>query len=367
MHTAWDIKRHPARGDYGHLPNSAIGEWALSQANASMQHKNKDLLPISATRTGIDQKAKMMERVKKALTSRSNFTAEEIAHRLNQVSEHLEDPGLLMNFEYFDVPSSDFMLQFYFAVWDRRIAEVMDYLHNYGKDLRGIGRPVPEDDIWYHMTYFEGMAINEHIKASSIVEFIAAHEDILKVVSFGGGNVPERRYGLMRYINTLTVFDDGPVSPVEELFRAKDLARINYIHESLSSAPAYKELLGAQDLVWMHGVSMYLDEVSKYQMTGAILAGIALLRNRGYMKYDYLLWTASMRRVIETQNWPYDPHHPMIIFNSVDAAISQARETLQNVNLRLGDRTFVDIVNIEPTLIEPWGVTSVRITLRKYG
>lgn len=364
MHTAWDVKRDIIPRDYGHLPIKAIKEWATDQTIASTTYAAGDLLGLSATETGRVKKRKMLARVEDALKTRSNFTKEEITRRIEQVSDHLEDPGLFMNFEYFDVPSSDFMLQFYFAVWDRRIAEVMGYLHNFGKDLQGLPRKVPEDDIWFQMSFFEGMNINERIKASSIVDF-ASHHFFENVTSFGGGNIPERLYGLMDVIDCLNVFDDGPVSPIDELFTPHD--EVHYFHESLGKAPTHQELLRTQDLVWMHGVSMYLDEVNEHQLTGAILAAAALLKPRGYMKYDYLLWTESMRRVIKTQNWPYDPKKPMVIFDSVDEAIASARATLSTVNMRLGGSFFMDIVDIEPTLVEPWGVTSVRITLQKFA
>lgn len=363
MSNAWRVGRGATSRDYGHLPVEFLEEWAINQANVSTAYANGELLGISATKAGEVRKHKMLTRVEEALRTRGDFTEETIAKRMKEVSDHLEDPGLLENFEYFDVPSSDFMLQFYFAVWDRRIAEVMGYLHNYGKDLRGIFRKVPEDDIWFQMSYFEGMNINERIKARSIVQF-AHHHYCENVTSFGGGNVPERLYGLMHTIEKLTVFDDGPVSPLDELFDSP--SNVNYIHESLANAPKHHELLNTQDLVWMHGVSMYLDEENEHQLTGAILAATALLKSHGYMKYDYLLWTESMRRVIKTQNWPYNPAKPMVIFNSVDDAIASARKTLAAVNKTLGRMFYMDIVGVEPTLIEPWGVTSVRLTLQKF-
>lgn len=366
MHNAWEAPRGSrASLDYGILPAKMIKAWATDQANLSDCYQTGRVTAVSADEMGRARKSEMMHRVEEALTTRSSFSSDEIKYRLGEVEEHLEDPGLLRNFEYFDVPSSDFMLQFYFAVWDRRIAEVMGYLHNYGKDLHGISRKVPQNDVWYQMSFFEGMNINERKKSRDIVEFVRTHH-IERATSFGGGNIPERLHGLPVSM-PLTVFDDGPVSPLEELFPDPAYRHmVNYIHEPLSQAPFHRELLGSQQLVWMYGVSMYLDEANQHQMTGAILCGAALLKLGGYMKYDYLLWNESIRRVIKTQNWPYDPNHPMVIFDSVDAAIKQGRATVAAVNQQLSGRSHMEILDPQITIVEPWGCTSVRFTLRKY-
>lgn len=355
---AWDISRE----QYHLLPREAVKAWASHQADLSEKYQRGLILGTSIT--ALTRKRCMLAHCQNALTTRSNLTQEEINRRLDQLNKYLEDPGLLENFEFFVIPSSDFMLQFYFAVWDRRIAEVMGYLHNYGKDLQGVVRKVPEDDVWYQMSYFEGMNNNERIKAKGIADFIGQHQ-LTHVTSFGGGNIPERLYGLPASLQ-LTVFDDGPVSPLEELFPDPiQRSHVNYIHERLDKAPTHQELIGTQDLVWMHGVSMYLNEEERHEMTGAILCGIALLKPGGFMKYDYLLWTESMRRVIKTQCWPYDPKNPMVIFRDIDQASDRGMRTLTDVNMRLFGHANVQIVNIEPTIIVPWGTTSVRFTVRK--
>ena len=229
----------------------------------------------------------------------------------------------------------------------------------------GVIRPVPVDDIWYQMSYYEGMNINERKKAEGVVKFIKDN-NIKHATSFGGGDVPERLYDLPSDLE-LTVFDDGQVSPLEELFPDKDQRdKVNFIRESLANATKHPELFNTQELVWMHGVSMYLDETKKHQMTGAILSGVALLAPEGYMKYDYLLWTESMRRVIRTQNWPYDKNNPMVIFKNVDAVLKQARRTIKAVNKALGGEAHVEVLDPEITFTEPWGVTSVRFTIQKH-
>lgn len=361
MNGAWSIPI--GIGNYGHLPVGKVCEWASNQASLSEIYTRTGR-GTSSSAFGLSTKQQMLNDIEKTLLERSILERNEIKQRLDEISDHLEDPGLLENFRYFDVPSSDFMLQFYFAVWDRRIAEVMGYLHNYGKDLMGVPRFVDSDDIWYHMSYFEGMNINERKKSQAIADFIRNNR-IRRATSFGGGNIPERLYDLPKDLE-LTVFDDGPVSPLEELFPdAKMRRNVHYIREKLSQAAIHQELFDTQELVWMHGVSMYLDEDKRGEMTGAILCGAAILKPNGYMKYDYLVNNESMRRVVRTQNWPYDPAHPMTTFNDAATAIQQGRKTIAEVNRRLSGKTYMEIHDPEVTLTEPWGVTSVRFTLQK--
>ena len=363
--TAWDVNRGTIDRGYGHLPNSSLVDWALSQTVLSESYQKGLCGSTSSTAEGRIRKQSMFDRVKHALTTRSNFTQDQITARLTEVDKRLEDPGLLENFEYFDIPSSDFMLQFYFAVWDGRIAEVMDYLHNYGKDLQGIPCKVPKNDIWYQMSYFEGMNIDKRKQAKDVVEFMKFHH-ITRATSFGGGHIPERLYGLPKNLH-LTVFDHGPVGSLEELFPdASQRSKVSYIHEPLSEAPKHLKLLSTQELVWMHGVSMYLDE-KNHEMTGAILCAAALLRPGGFMRYDYLVWNKSMRRVVTTQCWPYDPEHPMTIFYHPDEAIEQGRYTLDTVNHKLGGKAFMDIVDINVNVVEPWGATGVYFTIQKHA
>ena len=363
MRTARDIKG--SFGSYGHLPAEAVYEWATEQADLSTAFAAGKIKGTSSTKAGRRRKQKVMEQIHRRLKDNSCMSYEQIRKRMDEIATHLEDPGLLKNFEFFDIPSSDYMLQFYFAMWDRRIAELMGYLHSHGKNLLDVVHRIPEDDAWSIMARFEGMIINEQKKSKDIVDFILSH-NITRATSFGGGNVPERYFGLPKDLS-LTIFDDGPVSPIEELFPdPSQRLKVNYVHESLAKAPSYTSLLNSQELVWMHGVSMYLDEERKNQMTGAILAGLALLKPEGYMKYDYLLWTESMRRTIRTQNWPYDPKNPMVIFKSADEAIEQGKKTLQKVNAALEGKAFIEASDPKCTLIEPWGISSVRFEIRKF-
>lgn len=361
----WDINTDTVNRGYGHLRKDALYTWATEQSELSEQFKSGEIPGTSASLEGRARKSLVMKAVEKALTERSNMTPDEIEARMKETSEHLEDPGLLKNFEFFDIPSSDFMLQFYFAVWDRRIAELMEYLHNYGKDLKGVMRRVPEDDVWFKMSYLEGMNINERKKSFDVASFIRQN-GIKTATAFGGGNIPERFYNLPKDLK-LTVFDDGPVGALEDIFPDEEQRRnVNYIHERLSEAPKHEELLRTQQLVWMHGVSMYLNEKERHEMAGAILCAAALLQPGGYMKYDYLVWTESIKRVIKTQCWPYDPRNPMVIFNNAAEAIDQGMETLEFVNAQLGGKAFMDALDPKATIIDPWGVQSVRFTVKMH-
>lgn len=362
---AWKVDIGKINRGYGHLPAELVNEWASDQANISKNYKKGLTSGVSSTEEGRTRKQAVLKRIEEALETRSNFTKQEKENRLKDLDNRLEDPALLTNFEYFDIPSSDFMLQFYFALWDRRIAEVMDFLHNYGKDLKGIHRKVPEDDIWYHMSLFEGMNIDKRKQAQDVVDFMN-HYHITKATSFGGGHIPERFYGLPSDLN-LTVFDNGPVSSLEELFPDEnERCRINYIREPLSAAPTHQELLNTQELVWMHGVSMYLNE-DNYELTGAILCGASLLQADGIMKYDYLIFNESFNRALNTQGWPNDPRRPMVVFNHPEEAIIQARKTIGAVNAKLADTAYMDIKDINVNVLEPWGATSVYLSVQKHA
>ena len=196
------------------LPESELYNWATRQANRSGAYKKGELPPTSEGEPA--RKQSMLQRIRQAYHERSNLSLAEIEATLRVFENRLEDPGLLDNFEYFDIPSSDFMLNFYLTLWDLNVAEVMDYCHNFGKDLKGVKREVPSEDVWFQMSRFEAMNVDARKKAESTVEFIL-NKNITCATSFGGGNIPERFYGLPSNMQ-LTIFDDGKVSPLEELF-----------------------------------------------------------------------------------------------------------------------------------------------------
>ncbi len=347
---------------YGHLLEDKLDEWACHQIKLSSSYRNGSLAPVSSTTDGGSRKRAIMERVKITM-AHSSMSEKEVVCRLIELERRLEDPGLLENFEYFDIPSSEFMLSFYFTLWDGRIAEVMDFLHDYGKDLSGVAQHIPEGDVWRKMSYFEGMNIDKRKQARDVVEFMNFHH-VKKATSFGGGNIPERFYGMPEDLE-LTVFDNGPVSSLPELFPdEKQRKRVNYIHELLSAAPRYPELISTQELVWMHGVSMYLDETS---LIGAIVCAHALLQPDGYMCYDYLLNNQSLQRAVVTQGWPYNPEKPMTIFERPETAIEYGLNIIKAVNKKLEGRSFMDVVDVKVNILDPWGPTSVYFILQKHG
>ena len=56
----------------------------------------------------------------------------------------------------------------------------------------------------------------------------------------------------------------------------------------------------------------------------------------------------------------------MKIFNSVEEAIREGKETIASVNGALSqDNTYFEVMSIVVNSVEPWGETSVRFLLRK--
>ena len=271
---------------------------------------------------------------------------------------------------------------FYISVWTGKMADAMIYLHNYGWDLKGDFGPVPEDDVWAQMSNYEAMNISERVKAQSIVDWVyrrytdKASKTPIYVTAFGGGNLPERFYCAgpnnefwLKDITNLpveirvTVFDDGQVCDVNELCTKDDAGYVEYISDNLlnTDSEQYDYMRTSQDFVWMHGVSMYLGPM----VPQALLNGFYLLVPEGEMKYDYLLMTESMRRVLATQGWPKG-RGEMFIYDTPDEAIAQARKDVAEANKHLFTNEYFDISDIQTTIVEPWGPTCVRVTLKKF-
>lgn len=372
MASCRDVLHGEVERGYGHLPREVVKEWATKEADLSEQFVKGKIAGVSETEEGRNRKAGMMKKISDAFHERADERHLDFYKQTGQAlfETRLEDPGLLHNFEYFDIPSSDYMLMFYLSMWTGRMADAMIYLHNHGWDLRGNFNSVPREDVWYQMSCFEGMNINERIKAKSVNDFLRTLSNEkemdfpLHVTAFGGGNLPERLYGELPKME-LTVFDDGAVRNVEELFPESQWQQqhTTYIKKNLLLSTQEERLVGKQDFVWMHGVSMYLG---KELTIKALLSGYALLKNGGCMKYDYLIMTESMRRVLATQGWPKG-RGEMDIFATAQEASNRAREVTAAVNDALCGNGFFDIEDIQTTLVEPWGATSVRITMRKYA
>lgn len=392
MSSCWDAphaERDPKVRSYGHLPLKDLKNWASDDADLSEQYKLGEI--PSTSNNGFSRlKNDMLERIELAFYQRANI---DIHGKYCSTYRHLfdkmlDDPGLLHNFKYFDVPRSDYMLMFYVSMWTGKMADAMIYLHNYGWDLKGKFGPIPPEDVWFQMSYYEAMNINERIKAQSVVDEIdeiAAKKSLLRrnyhtvihATAFGGGNLPERFYGTSdgrgvywvglpfdqpEYL-MLTVFDNGEVQSMEELYPAEQRGAVDYVHESFAKVSDYPELFGTQDLVWMHGLSMYLGP----KVVDALQAGFMLLNDGGTMMYDYLIMTESLRRCLNTQGWPVDEKF-MFVQPDVQSAYNQARNDVAALNLRFerGKQLF-EIEKAIITEVYPWGATSLRVFLRKYS
>ena len=368
--TCMDISDSTILANYGHLPKDKIYEWAAYQAALSVDYA-RTKKGSSYTPTGAFAKRAMLKRLEEAFLSRGN--AGDWSKYSELFAKHLEDPGTLENFRYFCVPDSDEMIMFYKSIWTGDMASAMEYLHRWGKDLKGNYRKSPEDESWYRMTEFEGIAVNERLKAKAISNLFDTYE-LENVCFFGGGNLPERLYNNCLYGANITLFETGTIVAPEDL--ANNLAgpdsifekylvpeNVTIYRENLLQAATHEELVGVQDLVVMHGVSMYLGK-NIDGMVCALKNALMLLCRDGLMSYDYLLLTDGMKRTATAQHWPGAEN--MKIFSSVEEAIAEGKETIRLANEanRCND-TYFDVENITINSVEPWGETSVRFLLRK--
>lgn len=393
MNSCWDLPRAESMVDtrgYGHLSEEDLRSWASDDADLSTQYKDGRMCRNSDSSDRSRRKGLMMERIEVAFSQRANTEVygEYRATYRDLFDKKLEDPGLLHNFEFFNIPSSDFMLMFYISMWTGKMADAMVYLHNYGWDLKNEFRKVPTHDVWFQMSFYEAMNINERIKAQSLVDRIDAivakksfaensgYRVTVHATAFAGGNLPERFYGTSdgrgaKWIGDqarepedlhLTVFDNGDVRPMKELYPNGEGEFVEYIHESFEDVVKHPELHGTQDLVWMHGLSMYLGP----KVPDALQAGFTLLNDNGEMMYDYLIMTESLRRCLATQGWPIDAKY-MYVQGSVNDAYLQAQKDVAAFNLRMRRaESLFEIEKLEITEVYPWGATSLRVTLRKY-
>ena len=360
-----DILSPAIERSYGHLPPEALFHWATHEANLSEDFNAGRIKGTSAEEQTKKRKKEMLERIEQAFHDRGSLAmrADFITYYRDMFLSRLEDPGLLHNFEYFDIPSSDYMLMFYLSMWTSRMADAMIYLHNYGWNLKGEFKKIPKDDVWYHMSKFEAMNIGEREKAKSVANWSYRIGTLPKITFFGGGNLPERFYGLQH--SDITVFDAGIVRPISELFADNDWQRLHttFYKENLLQAPAHQELQGTQNLVVMHGVSMYLGPILTVK---ALKIGCDLLAKNGIMMFDYLIMTESMRRCLVTQGWP-KTEKEMDIFANPGDAIKRGIETLEKVNALLEGKAYFDAIETNTRLVDPWGATNVRFVLKKYA
>lgn len=386
--TCFDV---PYQGEpvyYGRLRLSDFDDWVLSELRLAHDFSEGKIGPTSSTQDGIARKEAIMDRLDEAFHTRAS--AENSEKYFNgwreQFSGHLENPALVRNFEYFDIPSSDAMILFYIYVWEGNMSGAMDLLQNEApyfeyKNLRGEWAGFfGYDDSWPRMSHFEAMNINERIKARELANAlwsIALKEKRpVEVTSLGAGNLPERFWGLPECL--YTCFDTSPftlepddIFPVtkndtgrghvyvDKVAREFNHEHMRYFHGNFFDAGDHEELIGTQDIVVMHGLSMYLTEE---QMLEALKLGYKLLRRGGVMSVDYLIMTASMMRV-GVQGWPVSPDS-MRIFKCASDADEAARNDLLNAQHALQRPSF-DIEHIHFTEVAPWGIQSARVLFSK--
>ena len=368
--TCMDI---PITSGLGNMPEDKMYDWASYQTALTSEFL-KTKQGVSATKAGLKKKEEMLGRLKSAFRSRGNVN--DYAKYAEMFEKHLEDPGTLENFRFFCVPDSDEMIMFYVNIWSGNMAAAMEYLHRWGKDLKGNYRQSPKNEAWFAMTQFEGIAVNEQLKAKGIAKLIES-EKAESICFFGGGNLPERLYTYgaqeepcLRDMD-IVVFETGKTTDVEELSRGEetellDLSRFHLYYESLLTAANSRHSVRERShIVTMHGVSMYLGkEIGP--MVEALANGKALLQKNGVMSFDYLLLTEGMKRTATAQHWPNA--EKMKIFTSVEQAIAEGKATVDACNKydKFEDQSHFDVESIIINTVKPWGETSVRFLLRKY-
>ena len=183
------------------------------------------------------------------------------------------------------------------------------------------------------MSMIEGMNNSEREKISHYVSRVrkmtADLNRLPKITCFGGGNLPERHYGLPEA--EITVFDNGSHSPMDQLFpNPVARSRVRYINNNLLTAIEHPELFGTQDIVAMFGVALYLKESGTVQ---ALTFGEELLRDKGMFAFDLLVLNESMRRVFWTQ-WPVAQKETMV-FESAPEAMTVGLDLVNTANKKL--------------------------------
>lgn len=359
--SCWDYDRQKMP----FLPKEALTEWAAKEVQLSMQYRKGEIPAMSATEAGAVAKQKIINDIDAAFDRyASTEVKKDYATKYKKMFlDRLEDPGLVHNFLYFEIPSSEYMLQFYLSVWQGEMAKVMLFLHGYGWNLQNKYRRIPDSDVWSQMSFYEGMNNNERQKVMILLEFVSgllSRHGKPCITSFGGGNEPLRLY--TERIFNWTIFDDGSVLPESELFPLPaQRERVNYYHENLFNAASHNELLMTQHLVYMFGLSMYLGEEG---LPKALAIAEKLLKPGGRIMFDFLHQMLSIQRVVLTQGWPVTGEK-MYTMTSTDQAISEARKNVSVANSLISDGYQLMIETLQLNFVEPWGVTSSVFTLRK--
>ena len=211
------------------------------------------------------------------------------------------------------------------------------------------------------------MALSEREKisdyASRVRKMTAELMRLPRITCFGGGNLPERHYGLPEA--EITVFDNGERPPLDQLFpNPVARSRIHYITDDLLTAIEHPELFGSQDIVSMLGVAQCIGEAATVQ---AISFGEELLRDKGVFAFDLMVMNESLRRFLWTQCSGMEASSNLTIFNSAGEAMTVGMGIINTVNEQLERKRT--IFTTEPpivTKIGAWGATDVRFYLKKH-
>jgi len=347
----------------------------LNSSDIPAGDQNLDLIIPGASasgKSGAELKANLLNRIDKAFDERANYENKQKYHDTwrKQFDDNMEDPALLRNFNFFDIPNSDAMLLFYISVWGGNMAMAMEYLHNEApkfktKNLAGADYVPGEGDSWAHMSHYEGMAKNERAKANFLTdEFNNIYEksgEAPKVLALGAGNLPERFYNIPKIVYTAFDTSLNVLSP-EELFAGDDEVNTfnrehcTYLHEDLANALKTKpELIGTQDFMTLMGCSMYLSDE---QLAGVMNMAKMLLKNGGKLIMDFLILTDSVRR-IGAQKWPVNPSNMHITTNLEDAK-KRVEAIVATVN---GTGKTFKLVKNQVNHFEPWGDQSYIVEL----
>lgn len=345
------------------LPPQIEEIWYLNQIKLSMGYQSGQIPGTSITDPV--RKIESLNRINNLLRGKSNFSTEEFEAIMQKFEKRLEDPGFLENVHFFRLWESEFEIMFYILLWDpSSTAKAMLYVHNYGWDLNGNFMRIPDEDVWCAMSRFEHMNIDARKKASNIVKIMQTL-DVKKAVSLGGGENPERFYGLGEFLEKmekLSIFDTGNTSSPRELYpHANQRARIEYFRDNLFSAPKHCR---DQDFVWMTGVWPYLPEEAQI---GVLLGSAQMLKPNGSFVFDTVIKNASMLRVVVTQGWPTggNGNKQMEIAENIETAVSQVWATIAMANAKLKtDHLYLDICDVNPVFSGPQP-TSVQFRLKK--
>ncbi|MBR3233018.1 hypothetical protein IKF74_01915 [Candidatus Saccharibacteria bacterium] len=352
-----------------HLLTAAqIHKWATLEARLSYGYKNGSIPPSSQFKDGARYIGEVMNDLDHTFLhvfSDLNAGYLERGGFREIFRRKIEDPGMLHNAVYFEVGKDPAMIGFYWHTWRGDMAKSMDFLHNFGWDPYNRCQKIDENSAWYHMSMIEGMNNSEREKISHYVSRVrkmtADLNRLPKITCFGGGNLPERHYGLPEA--EITVFDNGSHSPMDQLFpNPVARSRVRYINNNLLTAIEHPELFGTQDIVTMFGVALYLKESGTVQ---ALTFGEELLRDKGMFAFDLLVLNESMRRVFWTQ-WPVAQKETMV-FESAPEAMTVGLDLVNTANEKL-EKKHVMLISEPPivTKVGPWGNTGVRFYLKKH-